>query len=52
MKKKTKFQAYRDRQEGSGLKQVSVWVPAGDVEALKKYAARKRKAFEKEQANG
>jgi len=35
--------AYSDRQQAKGLKLVRVWVPAGMVEYLKKYAARLRR---------
>lgn len=45
--KANKFQTYLKRQAERGLKQVTVWVPEGDVESTKKYAAKKRKAHAK-----
>ena len=46
VKKKTK----RENQEKRGMKQISVWVPERDIDATKRYAERKRKAFAKEQS--
>jgi hypothetical protein len=40
VEKATLMAAMRERRKREGLRQVLVWVPAGDVERLRKYAAR------------
>ena len=39
--------SYRTRQEARGLKQIQIWIPVDDEEAIRKYIERKRKAHAK-----
>lgn len=43
--------AYEQRQRESGLTRAGVWVPERDVERLRNYAAKLRRAYEKEIAS-
>jgi hypothetical protein len=45
-----KYQRYEQNQRDRGLKKMHLWVPVGDEERVKKYAARLRKAHAKSQA--